>query len=163
MLSIHTNHIYIHKATKLFLFPDDFRGKKPTTQYYKVSCTWVTYDFIIHLLLRTDVLNVHICLWILFFPWTVVNSAGQHSSNPTLWWSQHAVQVKAWKLSDHGWIFEYIYIWQFFIGFRKMNPGFSFRKRSIFVEIVCLIFPPQSKTQDCSEAETERLTRRSPW
>lgn len=33
----------------------------------------------------------------------------------------------------------------------------------IFKKVLFLCFLPQSKTQDCSEAETERLTRRSPW
>ena len=38
-------HVCIYN--ELFFFPDDFRGKKQTTQYYKVSYSEVTYDLII--------------------------------------------------------------------------------------------------------------------
>lgn len=81
----------IYKVTKLFLFPDDFRGKKqPTSQYYKVSCSYVTFDVII--LLHSGLMMawcVHVCqvihlLFALFFFYpAVIIPAGQHSSDPT--------------------------------------------------------------------------------
>lgn len=79
---------HIHRwGPDRFFFPDDFRGKKQTTQYYKVGCSCLTRNL-------NSNMNVYPYINLIFVLSTtlaVLNPAGQHSSNSPLWWSKPAL------------------------------------------------------------------------